>query len=278
MRKIWIFITAFVILLIPVKTFAFVTQSGLSIPDETYDKLSLFHTKEYITTMTYDEYMSFQSLNIVPENVIRISKYYKVVTNNLTKEVDRVEITEEEYEAYKVPTNNRSLYYETAYQKMILSFTHISDNANYFSYTGIWKAMPSNRSIDDIGARVIGFNIVSGSQFTRQIYTLNNTVYTTNYYYGGSESQYFTNGYGVSIDLVDSNSITTLECSTSANMTVNFYPAFIFGAYEHAVDTVTLNQAKDYTIGNGAGGVFVWGSTASGHYDGASGISTYITS
>ncbi len=266
------------ILLIPIKTFASSNDNSFIISEEDYQNLLLFYTPEYIDTMTYDEYMSFKSLEIIPENVVRISKYYKVVTNNITKEVDKEEISEEEYESYVVPENNRSLYYETAYQKMILSFMHNSDTSNYFSYTGIWKVMPSVRSYDDIGARIIGFNIVHGTQSTKQIYTLNGTNYSINYAYNSIYAQHFSNGYGVSMGLIGSDNITKLQLTTSASMSVDFYPAFIYGAYEHAIDTITLNQAKDYTLGLGDGSVFVWGSSASGHYDGMNGISTYITS
>lgn len=277
MRKIWIIITVFVFLLIPGKTFAFNTQAGFRIPQDEYEKLSLFYTPEYIATMSYDEYLYFQSLEIIPENIIRISKYYKVVTNNITKEVDREEITEREYEEYEVPENNRSYYFETAYQKMVLTLAHNSDTSNYFSYTGIWKTMPSVRSYDDIGGRFIGFNIVSGSQTGHQIYKKNGVINSVDYSWGGTNSQYFDNGYGISMNLVNDD-ITELQCTTSAAMTVDFYPAFVFGAYEHATDYITLSQAQDYTIGNGAGNVFIFGSTATGHYDGMNGISTYVTS
>ena len=277
MRKVLVFIAALLILLIPTKTFAQTEQASFYIPESDYQTLLLFYTPEYISTMTYDEYMSFRSLDINPENVVRISKYYKVVTNNLTKEVDKQEISEEEYEAYDVTNQNRSYYFETAYQKMVLSFTHTSDTANFFSYTGIWKTMPSVRSYDDIGARIIGFSIVNGTQSTKQIYKLNGTTYTINYPYNGTYTKNFSNGYGVSMGLIGSN-VTALQCTTSAAMTVNFYPAFIYGAYEHAIDKITLSKAKDYTLGYGAGDVFVWGSTASGHYDNMNGISTYITS
>ena len=277
MRKNWILIAALLILLIPVRTFASSIEGGREIPQKDYDLLLLFYTPEYIDTMTYDEYLSFMTLDINPENVTRISKYYKVVTNTLTNEVEKEEITEEEYEAYEVPAQTRSYYFETAYEKLVLSFAHNSNTSNHFSYTGIWKTMPSVRSYDDIGARTVGFEIVEGSQISKQIYKLNGTSHSINYSYNGNNSKYFDNGYGVSMNLVDSD-VTALQCTTSASMIVNFYPAFIFGAYEHAINNVSLGTAKNYTLGAGAGNVFVWGSYASGHYDGMNGISTYVTS
>ena len=273
-RKSLVFITAMLILLIPVKAFA---SSDFYIPESDYELLLKFHTPEYIDTMDYDEYMSFKSLDINPESVVRISKFYKVVTNYLTKEVDKQEISEEEYEAYEVTEQGRSYYFETAYEKLVLSFSHTSDTTNYFSYTGIWKVMPSVRSYDDIGIRVIGFSIDSGSRVSRQIYKLNGSNIYINYPYNSMYVKTSGNGYGVSMGLIGSN-VTALQCTTSGTMTVDFYPAFIYGAYEHAIDTITLNTAKNYTIGLGAGDVFVWGTNASGHYDNMNGISTYITS
>jgi hypothetical protein len=273
-RKIWFFIAALVITLIPITTFASVDRNFI-IPEDDYNLLLLFYTPEYISTMTYDEYLSFMSMDIDPEKVERVSKYYKVVTNYLTHEVEKEEVTEAEYEAYEVPVQDRSLFYETGYEKLVLSFTHISDTSNYVSYTGIWKVIPSVRSYDNIGIRVTGFSVDAGSQITKQIYKMNGTNYSINYPYGGINSQYFADGYGVSMGLIGST-VTALQCTTSASLTVDSYPAYVFGAYEHAVDTITLNDAKDYYLGPGSGNVFIFGDDAAGHYDGMLGLYTYI--
>ncbi len=270
MRKVWIFITALVVLLVPVKTLASSNQD-FKITDNDYEVLSLFYTPEYISGMTYEEYMDFKAKNINPENVLRTSKYYRVVINHLTNEVEETEITEEEYENAEVPEPDRSYVYETTYKRLALTIDHESDISNFFSLTNTWKMLPSTRSYDDIGVRYVGFDIISGSQIAKQFYTYNGTNYYINYPYGGINSQYFNNGFGVSMGLFGGD-ITKLQLSISGSLVVTSYPATLYASYQHAIDTITLSTAKSYTIGTGMGYVFVFNNGVGIHYDGMSGV------
>ena len=256
-------------MLIPFRVFA---NQDFKISEEDYEKLLLFYTPEYIETMDYNEYNSFRSKNIDPEHVTKTNKFFRIVTNKVTGDIQKEEITEDEYNLAEInkPTD-RDVYYEISYEKIVLTLMHLNSFSNFFSYTGIWKVLPSVRSYDNIGARTIGFNIVEGTQITKQIFKYNGNTTHIDYPYNGIHSKYFDDGYGVSVGLVGSG-VTDIQVTTSASMTVDFYPATIYGAYEHAIDIITLSTAKNYTIGYGYGDVFIFGGNVGSHYDGMTGL------
>ena len=138
--------------------------------------------------------------------------------------------------------------------------------------TGIWKGIPSTRSYDVIGIRGFDFEFRNGSQNGEQIYVLNNQYTTIDYAWDGTNIRRHDNGFGISMNIVNSNITAlqlTVECDVKATSN---YPA-VYGSYQHAVQSLSLADSQNYTLsGEGLGNVFVFPYSISQKYDGMSGV------
>lgn len=155
-----------------------------------------------------------------------------------------------DYDGY--PT--RGNYHETA--SKILQISKIN---NVIAISCAWKKSPNVRSYDVIGTYLNGPSISGGV----------GTVLT---YSGGVVSPSATkkpsNGYGAVLKLP--NSGNSFIASTTFNVTGS---GRVYGSYQHAKQSISLNNAKSFTIGNGGlGNVFIYSSSIASKYDQMSGV------
>ena len=139
-------------------------------------------------------------------------------------------------------------------------------NGSYITLLGSWIVVPNTKSYDVIAVRLSGVSL-DGSYSFKQSY-----IYGGNYnviYNGNNQS--FSNGFGSSAKLQNgTNQEYSLTFKVSGSGTV-------YGSYQHAVSSVTLNQSKDYTISSsGFGGVINFSSSVSGYYDGMTGVNLSV--
>ena len=243
MKKRWILMFVFGFLLIPHGTYAkendyYTNHNGVEIEQKLYYELCNIYSVGYVEFLTNEEFV------------------------NLT-ENDLSSVVKEEYSDGNL--NNLYLpngsYYSTGSKSVSLI-----KNGNYITLLGSWKVVPNTKSYDVIAVRLSGVSL-NGSYTFKQSY-----VYGGNYniVYNGN-NQTFSNGFGSSALLQNgSNQEYSLTFKVSGSGTV-------YGSYQHAVSSVSLNQSKNYTISSaGLGGVVNFASSVSGYYDGMTGVNLSV--
>ena len=245
---------------------------GLELTQEEYTNLRKLYTEKYIDTMSPSEYAYIESLNLNYNTLQKTTKYIKSVTNTITGTTTDYEISETEYNNLDSGIAPAASYIETQYKQLSIIVGKISQTSAYATVDLVWKVAPSVRSYDVIGMRLSNFGIINGSQYGRQIYTASGNTSYVNYNYNGSNINNLSNGFGISMNLVDQN-ITYLECTVSANLATYGYPATVFGSYQHATSDITLAKSKSYSLASGGlGSVFSFTNNYGNYYDGMQGV------
>ncbi len=133
------------------------------------------------------------------------------------------------------------------------------------SLNAVWSGTPSVQSWDVIGFRYSGLTgIIYGSA------SVVGTGYSASYVSSGDSFQSFSNGFGYSVKLGNSNN---LSVSTSFYCDSSNAGKLVYGSYQHAMVSVSKATSKQYTIGvGGYGYVFHFSGNAYGKYDGAPGV------
>ncbi|MEG0775829.1 hypothetical protein [Clostridium sp.] len=159
-------------------------------------------------------------------------------------------------------------FLETNYKRITLMAMDLNNNDFLVNFTAQWKGMPVRRSFDVIALRFYDVVMYNGTQFGKQYFTrTNGSQDTVNYSYQGTNMVLKDNGYGISMNLVD-DSINALELFTSVKTRIVGASPIIYGAYEHAVDNVTLADSQNYDLSsNGMGYVINFWPTVYDHYD-----------
>jgi len=205
-------------------------------------------------------------------NVLVVSRL-SIPNLNLTTER---ELTKEEYENFgnsdiSPLLNDGSITYETTAKELNMILLG-GTTWNYITMSATWKYIPNTRSFDVIGFRGYGFEFMNGTQSGEQIYYLNNFYNAINYAWNGTNIKRFDNGFGISMNIVNSD-IQALQLTLEGDVKPTMSAPELFGSYQHAVADVTLAQSQNYTLdGVGLGGVFVFPYNTIQKYDGMSGV------
>ncbi len=190
------------------------------------------------------------------------------------------EITEAEFEnadATKEPNYGimSSSYVETSFKRLDM---YLSNNNTFYAadlYVD-WKGIPTTRSFDVIAMRGQGMNLIEKSEMGYQKFYKGNTYDVVSYVYNGTNILInYPWGYGISMNLVDDKDITDFKLYTSAYFTkTTSGTGYVYGAYQHATEDVTLAESKNYKINaNGLGGViFFMDDTTDAKYDQMNGV------
>ena len=213
-------------------------------------------------------------LLLIMPNIVSASenveiKYYKTVIDKINNISYTKEITQEEY--YNV--NGISLYstnHETEYKKIT-----IEDVNREIILTVDWKKNPAVRSFDVIALRGVGVTFDYDSIKGTQNYSLNNNT-SKIYYYNDSENvKLLSNGFGVSMNLV--NGASNYSLSLRINYFKDINNGTVYGTYQHSQRDISLSQSQRYTISaNGYGGVLDFDSSVDDYFDGMGGVSINV--
>lgn len=196
-------------------------------------------------------------------------KYYKTLIDKINNISYTKEITQEEYDN----VNGISLYstnHETEYKKIT-----IEDVNREIILTVEWKKNPAVRSYDVIALRGVGVTFDYDSIKGTQSYSLNNNT-SKIYYYNDSENvKLFSNGFGVSMNLV--NGASNYSLSLRINYFKDINNGTVYGTYQHSQRDISLSQSQKYTISaNGYGGVLDFDSSVENYFDGMGGVSINV--
>ena len=240
-----------------------------NLTDEEYARLRNVFSDTRISFMSDEEAARYLSYDLEHSN--KVSKYYKVTetTNGtITTEVSK----EEAKTAAENNISTRASYHTTSYKNIAITTSKTGTNSYFIYVTNDWLITPRVKSYDVIAMRVDDATISSGTQRGVQMYTTNGINDVVNYSYQGTNMVLSSNGFGISMNLVDAASGFT--CEIQAIVTATSQWATVYGSYQHAMTAVTLAQSKSYTIShNGYGKVINFATAVQNDYDNMRGVS-----
>lgn len=245
--------------------------SAASLTDEEYARLRLVFSEQRIAIMSDEDADRYLSYDL--ENSQKVSKYYEVTktTNGTTNR----EVTEQ-YATSAVESINlsRAASHTTSYKNIqITASATAAKNSYYIAVINKWLTEPYVKSYDVIAMRTDDATIKEGTQEGTQAYKKANGTYGyVEYSNGGTNMVKASNGFGISMNLVDEGK--EFSCNIEAIVTATTEWATMYGSYQHAASSVTLAQSKSYTIShNGYGEVINFATGIEGVYDGMQGVS-----
>ena len=240
-----------------------------TLTDEEYNRLRNVFSDTRISLMSDEDAARYLSYDL--EHTNKVSKYYRVTetTNGtITTEVSKEEATN----AAKNTTTTRGVVHTTSYKNIQISATKISTNNYLVDVTNDWLITPKVKSYDVIAMRTDDATISTGTQNGIQLYTNSSTTGNVRYSYNGTNMVLSSNGFGISMNLVDA--ATGFTCQIEAIVTATSQWAKVYGSYQHAMTAVTLAKSKSYTIShNGYGKVINFATAVQNDYDNMQGVS-----
>lgn len=249
-------------------------EAKVVLSSEEYTNMRKVFSEGRIATMTDEELERYLKLDF--NNIFTTQKYYRVdqtLNGTISKEVSEAEATlgmnmmenSSKKGLLKGPTHT------TSYKTIHISISNMGGNLyDVFLYTE-WLGEPNIKSFDVTGIRVEDAYVVSGSQSGTQTYKIGSTYGHVDYSYNGTNINNLSNGFGISMNLVDAASYFSTDITADVIATSNY--ARVFGAYQHAVQNVSLATSKSYTLNSsGLGNVFNFASGALQYYDNMQGV------
>lgn len=210
----------------------FINSSNIfAIDDDNFIVLSK-EEKYFKTTTMYDDYMSINVNQVLPLSYTE-------------------EITKQEYDNYSTSdlNPNTNVTVETTYKKLTSS---IMTNGNYYRYRANleWKNFPKVRSYDTIAIGYYSSVKPLFDPYFEQTYCLKGEgCKTINTFY----PQIFTSGSSATFK-VPTGELTSLTQTLDVDVTKAVNSTIISqkatGDYAHAVKTVSVEKAKDFTVSN----------------------------
>lgn len=214
-------------------------------------------TDDYVETTKYLKTVTHYSNNFLLPNDI-----YNNVNSSMTYEV-----SEDEYNNAgdkPIITRDATGAVETTYKRMTVS---IAKNGSYYRYKNIlvWKTIPSMRSYDIIG---IGFysnlKLHSSVNFIQEYcYSSGSCTSSTSH-----NLRTFTAGIGTTFKLA-SGSLSTLKATIYFDLEKKTSSTLVsqdaYGDYSHAISSISLANAKKYSVVGSSG--IVLDSSITSYYD-----------
>ena len=255
--------------LIAVFSFIFITNiKAATLTESEYNRLKIIFSDARIATMSDEEAQNYLSYDLENSNIV--NKYYKVTetTNGTTS----VEVTKEEAENAFQNTTTRSTVHTTSYKNIQISSSLASGNRYLVLLKNVWNVTPRVKSYDVIAFRTDDAQIQSGTITGTQTYWTSSSGYDmVDYSENGTNIVKKTNGFGISMNLVDAASY--FECDIQAVIDSTSKYATVYGSYQHAMTNVTLAQSQAYNIShNGYGKVINFSTSVQDYYDGMQGV------
>ena len=203
-----------------------------------------------------------------------------IKTTNINGVSLHEEITEEEYNNIG-NINNPMItpfnYAETSYKRLDIWVWDSGDDIYAGELQLTWKIIPVTRSFDVIAFRGQGMTVMEDSQIGNQSYWVNDVRHVISYAYNGTNIQKRDLGYGISMNLVNGSDVNGFVLYTSCIFEKTASgTAYVYGAYQHATENVTLAQSQNYDIhAAGLGNTIYFYDGLDAKYDNMPGV--YVT-
>lgn len=160
---------------------------------------------------------------------------------------------------YYIPMSTYATTVKSGYKTLKISKS-CSRNC-LISVTATWDSVPSVKSYDVIGARLDNTKLVNNG--------ISTTVSSSSAFDSSNEKQILTGGFGVSVKLPTSGNNIVVNQTFRVEK-----KGTVYASYQHAMNNISLQDSKKYTISSGGyGGVFKFSGVASSTYDKMNGVS-----
>lgn len=258
-----------------IATLCLITNVKASISDEDYARLREIFSEYRLSIMSDEE------LERLANGELNVQEKLYQLTESINGTMTYTEVDPDLYVEIN-PENSVSNYstsigttfYESSYKRIQIIDNYITNNLhNVMVYTQ-WLVTPATKSFDVTAMRVEDATVVEGTQDGTQTYWSDGSYKHITYSPNGTNIRKQSNGFGISMNLV--NDASYFETDISADIRATGEDATVYGTYQHAVTNVTLEQSHSYNIShNGFGSVLNFATGVRGYYDGMQGV--YVT-
>lgn len=255
-----------------IATLCLITNVKASISDEDYARLREIFSEYRLSIMSDEE------LERLANGELNVQEKLYQWTESINGTMTYTEVDPDLYVEINPENNPTSYsssigttYYESNYKRIQIIDDYITNNLhNVMVYTQ-WLVTPATKSFDVTAMRFEDATIVEGSQDGTQTYWANGEYDFITYSPNGTNIRKQSNGFGISMNLV--NDASYFETDISADIRATGDDATVYGTYQHAVTNVTLEQSHSYNIShNGFGSVLNFATGVRGYYDGMQGV------
>ena len=258
-----------------IATLCLITNVKASISDEDYARLREIFSEYRLSIMSDEELerLANGELNVQE----KLYQWTESINGTMTyTEVDPdlyVEINPEN-SVSNYSTSIGTTYYESNYKRIQIIDDYVTNNLHTVMVYTQWLVTPATKSFDVTAMRFEDATIVEGSQDGTQTYWADGEYNYITYSPNGTNIRKQSNGFGISMNLV--NDASYFETDISAEIRATGEDATVYGTYQHAVTNVTLEQSHSYNIShNGFGSVLNFATGVQNYYDGMQGV--YVT-
>lgn len=261
----------------------FINKNGVKIDNRVVAKFAGKLEEDHFEYVTEDEYTILKNLSetgFKEEKIINVEK--NLIENGEIIETQNYNLTEEEYaiESAISPmvtcTDGAAQACWQTNSKRLTLWVGVNYENNYISayVDNEWLTVPNVKEADVIALRFTGTvrtNLVSGSQHYVKASTGNGGI--IDYPRGNGNIQQFSNGAGISMNLVDDGKNHSSFMAWGGYFD-NISGIDIFASYQHATSYVSVADSKQYNLSaSGLGGVINFtNSTIRSKYDGMTGV------
>lgn len=258
-----------------IATLCLITNVKASISDEDYARLREIFSEYRLSIMSDEELerLANGELN-VQEKLYQLTESINGTMTYTEVDPDLYVEINPENSVSNYSTSIGTTYYESSYKRIQIIDNYITNNLhNVMVYTQ-WLVTPATKSFDVTAMRVEDATVVEGTQDGTQTYWSDGSYKHITYSPNGTNIRKQSNGFGISMNLV--NDASYFETDISADIRATGEDATVYGTYQHAVTNVTLEQSHSYNIShNGFGSVLNFATGVQNYYDGMQGV--YVT-
>ncbi len=255
-----------------IATLCLITNVKASISDEDYARLREIFSEYRLSIMSDEELerLANGELNVQE----KLYQWTESINGTMTyTEVDPdlyVEINPEN-SVSNYSTSIGTTYYESNYKRIQIIDDYVTNNLHTVMVYTQWLVTPATKSFDVTAMRFEDATIVEGSQDGTQTYWADGEYNYITYSPNGTNIRKQSNGFGISMNLV--NDASYFETDISAEIRATGDDATVYGTYQHAVTNVTLEQSHSYNIShNGFGSVLNFATGVQNYYDRMQGV------
>ncbi|MGM9834430.1 MAG: hypothetical protein ACI31M_01460 [Bacilli bacterium] len=212
-----------------------------------------YHNLKNVLGEQYIEYMTQNEYNSLKDQEFTLVAHDEVIIDELNVSGVRSEMI-----SPRAVSGNPDCY-TTSSKILSLLVYEINNGQHYAKAINEWLSMPSVRNFDVFAMKIdTGFSVVDGSQQGTQYYSAPSEGNAITYQYNGTNTMRFSNGFGMSMNLVDRTDIDVLTNTITARLTGGTGDVQV--SYQHCTNWhVTRAQSMDYFLNvNGLGGAIMF--------------------
>ena len=255
-----------------IATLCLITNVKASISDEDYARLREIFSEYRLSIMSDEE------LERLANGELKVQEKLYQWTESINGTMTYVEVDPDLYveinpenSVSNYSTSIGTTYYESNYKRIQIIDNYITNNLHSVMVYTQWLVTPATKSFDVTAMRFEDATIVEGTQDGTQTYWANGEYDFITYSPNGTNIRKQSNGFGISMNLV--NDASYFETDISANIRATGGAATVYGTYQHAVTNVTLEQSHSYNIShNGFGSVLNFATGVQNYYDRMQGV------